>query len=145
MKTGTAGINLIKLFEGCKLTAYKCPAGIWTIGFGNTYYEDGSKVKEGDKITQERADALLANLLPKYEAIVKKKITIPLTQNQFDALVSYVWNTGGSDTLYKLINNKASDADIRTWFETKYITGGGNVLPGLVKRRKAEADLFFKK
>lgn len=145
MKTGTAGINLIKLFEGCKLTAYKCPAGIWTIGFGNTYYEDGSKIKEGDKITQERADALLANLLPKYEAIVKKKITIPLTQNQFDALVSYVWNTGGSDTLYKLINNKASDAEIRTWFETKYITGGGHVLPGLVKRRKAEADLFFKK
>jgi len=145
MKTGTTGINLIKLFEGCKLTAYKCPAGIWTIGFGNTYYEDGSKIKEGDKITQQRADALLANLLPKYEAIVKKKITIPLTQNQFDALVSYVWNTGGSDTLYKLINNKASDDEIRTWFETKYITGGGNVLPGLVKRRKAEADLFFKK
>ena len=145
MKTGTAGINLIKLFEGCKLTAYKCPAGIWTIGFGNTYYEDGSKIKEGDKITQERADALLANLLPKYEAIVKKKITIPLTQNQFDALVSYVWNTGGSDTLYKLINNKASDAEIRTWFETKYITGGGHILAGLVKRRKAEADLFFKK
>lgn len=145
MKTGTAGIKLIKLFEGCKLTAYKCPAGIWTIGYGNTYYEDGSKVKEGDKITQERADDLLENLLPKYEAIVKKKITIPLTQNQFDALVSYVWNTGGSDTLYKLINNKASDTEIRTWFETKYITGGGHTLPGLVKRRKAEADLFFKK
>lgn len=145
MKTGTQGLNLIKLYEGCKLTAYKCPAGIWTIGYGNTYYENKAKVKEGDKITQQRAEDLLLNLIPTYEAIVKKKVTTPLTQNQFDALVSYVWNTGGSDTLFKLINTKAADSNIRTWFETKYITGGGKVLAGLVKRRKSEADLFFKK
>lgn len=145
MKTGTQGLNLIKLYEGCKLTAYKCPAGIWTIGYGNTYYENKSKVKEGDKITQQRAEDLLLNLIPTYEAIVKKKVTVPLTQNQFDSLVSYVWNTGGSDTLFKLINNKASESDIRHWFETKYITGGGKILLGLLKRRKSESDLFFKK
>ena len=145
MKTGKEGIKLITHFEGCQLTAYQCPAGVWTIGFGNTYYEDSTKVKKGDKITQDRANKLFANLLPKYEDIVDTKIKIDLTQNQFDALVSYVWNTGGSDTLYKLINSKASEVSIRTWFTTKYITGDGKVLAGLVKRRQAEADLFFKK
>ena len=143
MKTSQKGIDLIKKFEGCQLKAYQCPAGIWTIGYGNTFYEDGSKVKQGDIITQEKANSLLLHLLPKFEAIVGKNIQVNLTQNQFDALVSYVWNTGGSNTLYGLINSKATPFSIRQWFETKYITGGGKVLPGLVARRKAEADLYF--
>lgn len=137
-------INLIKKWEGCKLESYKCSAGHWTIGFGNTFYEDNSKVKQGDKITQKRAEALLINLLPKFESIVNKKITISLNQNQFDSLVSYTWNTGGSDTLFSMINKKASDKDIRTWFETKYITANGKPLKGLVDRRKDEANLYFK-
>lgn len=144
MNTGGEGIKLIKQFEGCKLKAYKCPAGIWTIGFGNTYYENGTKVKEGDVITQARAETLLSNLLPKYEDIVDTKIKIDLTQNQFDALVSHTWNTGGSDTLFKLVNSKASPDAIKTWFTTKYTTGDGKVLPGLVRRRKTECDLYFK-
>ena len=143
MTTGKKGIELIKVFEGCKLTAYKCPANIWTIGFGNTFYEDKTKVKEGDKITQERADNLLLNLLKNYENIVNKNIKVSLTQNQFDALVSHTYNTGGSTTLFNLINKKAVATEIRKWFETKYITGNGKVLQGLIRRRKAEADLYF--
>ncbi len=143
MKTSQKGIDLIKKFEGCKLKAYQCPAGIWTIGYGNTFYEDNSKVKQGDVITQDRANSLLLHLLPKFEAIVNKNIQATINQNQFDALVSYVWNTGGSNTLYGLINSKAPVSSIRQWFETKYITGGGKVLAGLVTRRKSEADLYF--
>jgi len=136
-------INLIKKWEGCKLESYKCSAGHWTIGFGNTFYEDNTKVKQGDKITQKRAEALLINLLPKFESIVNKKITISLNQNQYDSLVSYTWNTGGSSTLFSMINKKASDKEIREWFETKYISANGKVLEGLVNRRKEEANLYF--
>jgi lysozyme len=145
MKTGKEGINLIKKWEGCILTAYKCSAGKWTIGYGNTFYENNAKVKEGDKITKERAESLLSNLLPKFEDVVNKKVSVPLHQNQFDALVSYTWNTGGSDTLFNMINSKANDKDIRKWFETKYITANGKRIEGLVNRRKDEANLYFSK
>lgn len=145
MNTSKNGIALIKKYEGCQLKAYQCPAGIWTIGYGNTFYEDKTKVKKGDVITQARAEALLLNLLPRFEDIVDTKIIIDINQNQFDALVSHTWNTGGSDTLFKLINSGAKPESIKTWFETKYTTGGGKVLPGLVKRRKEESDLYFKK
>lgn len=143
MTTGQKGIALIKKWESCRLTAYQCSAGKWTIGFGNTFYENGSKVKEGDKITQARAEELFKNLLPKFESIVNKKIKLSLNQNQFDALVSHTWNTGGSDTLFDLVNRKAKDSYIRDWFETKYITANGKVLKGLVSRRKEEANLYF--
>jgi lysozyme len=143
MKTGTKGIALIKKWEGCKLDAYVCEAGKNTIGYGNTFYENNKAVKLGDKITKERAEELLMNLLPKYEEVVNKKVSVPLTQNQYDALVSHTWNSGGSNTLFNLINTNAPKEDIRKWFETKYITGGGKVLQGLVNRRKDEADLFF--
>lgn len=147
MNTSKNGINLIKKYEGCQLKAYQCPAKIWTIGFGNTFYEDKTKVKKGDVITQLRADLLLSNLLPRFEDIVDSKIVVDLTQNQFDALVSHTWNTGGSETLFKLINSGAKEESIRSWFNTKYITGQGSKepLPGLVKRRKEECDLYFKK
>ena len=143
MTTGQKGISLIKKWESCKLTAYKCEAGKWTIGFGNTFYEDGSKVKEGDKITQVRAESLFNNLLPKFEAIVNKKIKIKLNQNQFDALVSHTWNTGGSETLFNLVNANPTSTAVRIWFETKYITAGGKELKGLINRRKEEANLYF--
>lgn len=143
MTTGSAGIKLIKKWESCKLESYKCPAGLWTIGFGNTFYEDGSKVKQGDKITQQRAEDLFKNLLPKFEDIVNKKIKVPITQNQFDALVSHTWNTGGSQTLFSLVNTNSTSSAIRMWFETKYITANGKELKGLVNRRKEEANLYF--
>ena len=140
MKIGLKGLGLIKKFEGCKLTAYLCPSGIPTIGMGNTFYKNGTKVKLGDKITQQQAEELLMDLLPQYEAIVNKNIKIDLTQYQFDALVSFVWNCGKSETLFRLVNSKSKD--LKQWWETHYTTGGGKVLQGLVNRRKAEAQLF---
>ena len=145
MKTSQVGIDLIKSFEGCKLTAYKCSAGVNTIGFGNTYYKNGNKVKIGDKITQDEANKLFLDLLPKYEKTVLDAIKVPLTQNQFDALVSFCWNCGSSKTLFKMVNEKFSEMNIVNWWVSHYIMGGGKVLPGLVRRRKAESVLFVKK
>jgi lysozyme len=145
MKTSEVGINLIKQFEGCSLIAYNDPGtgGVpITIGYGNTYYENGDLIKLGDVITSERANSLLLFLLPQYENIIKKNIIVGLNQNQFDSLVSFVWNTGGSNTLYDLINKNSSHSDIYTFWTTHYITAGGKVLAGLVKRRKKEAELF---
>jgi lysozyme len=146
MKTSQKGINLILSFEGFSSKPYLDSAGIPTIGYGNTYYPGGKKVTMKDPaITKEKGAELFATILPIYEKIVNNKIKVDLTQNQFDALVSHTYNTGGSDTLFALINKKASDADIKKWFTTKYITAGGKTLNGLIRRRKAEADLFFSK
>ena len=145
MKISQNGIELIKIFEGCKLKSYKCPAGVWTIGFGNTFYLDGSKVLMGQKISQAEADMLLLKLLPKYEATVDRNIKVTVTQNQYDALVSFCWNCGSSESLFRLVNIKATDDVIHKWLCSHYIMGGGKVLAGLVRRRKAEADLFVKK
>ena len=144
MKTSQVGINLIKHFEGFKAKPYLCPAKIPTIGYGATFYKDGKKVTLQDKpITEEGAEELLKLILKSFESIVMRKIKIPLKQCQFDALVSHTYNTGGSDTLFKLINQNAPDEQIRKWFTTKYITGGGKRLQGLVNRRNAEAKLYF--
>jgi lysozyme len=93
----------------------------------------------------QEADALLVKDLKAYELIVTRKVDVPLNQNQFDALVSHTYNTGGSDTLFKLINEKANDKVIYTWFTENYIRGGGKILKGLITRRKEEAELFFTK
>ena len=145
MKTSQKGIELIKQFEGCKLKSYKCPANVWTIGYGSTYYLDGSKVLMGQKISQVEADMLMLKLLPKYEATVIKNIKVTLNQNQFDALVSFCWNCGSSQSLFRLVNQRATDEVIYDWLINHYIMGGGKVLPGLVRRRRVEADLFIKK
>jgi len=163
MKTSINGIKLIQEFESLHdgdlkqigLQPKMCPAGIWTEGYGRAMRDhNGSFIKgaENKKLAYSRitihnvgeAAAALLKDLESREYIIAQKIKVPLNQNQFDALVSYIYNTGGSSTLYKLINEKASPEAIKTWFETKYITGGGKVLPGLVRRRKAESDLYFK-
>ena len=144
MKTSQIGINLIKHFEGFKAKPYLCPAKVPTIGYGATFYKDGKKVTLQDKpITEEGAEELLKLILKSFESIVMRKIKIPLKQCQFDALVSHTYNTGGSDTIFKLVNQNAPDEQIRKWFTTKYITGGGKRLQGLVNRRNAEAKLYF--
>ena len=166
MKTSINGINLIQHFESLHdgdlkiigLQPKMDPVGIWTEGWGHAIRDDKGNFIKGisnkqlaykfSKIkTKEEADKqLLIDLEPR-EHLVIQNIKVNLNQNQFDALISYVYNTGGSGTLYSLINKKASDLDIRKWIETHYITGQGSKtpLPGLVKRRKAEADLYFKK
>jgi len=146
MKTSQKGINLIVSFEGFSAKPYLDSARIPTIGYGNTYYPGGKKVTMKDpEITKEKGAELFVAVLPTYEKIVNSKVKVDLTQNQFDALVSHTYNTGGSDTLFSLINRKAADSEIKDWFIKRYITAGGKVLSGLIRRRKAEADLFFSK
>ena len=142
MKTSKNGINLIKTYEGCRLTAYKCPAGVWTIGYGHT-----TGVKQGDKITQLQADTLLIADLEKFEKAVTKLVKKPITQNEFDALVSFAFNVGignfEKSTLLRLINRGQFELASKQ-FE-RWIYAGGKPLTGLKKRRLAEKTLFFKK
>ena len=134
MKTSEKGIALIKSFEGCRLTAYLCPAGVWTIGYGHT-----AGVTQGQTITQAQADAFLKADLGKYENYVTST-KLKLNQNQFDALVSFTYNCGAGN-LKKLIANRTlpeiADAMLL------YNKGGGKVLAGLVRRREAERKLFL--
>lgn len=147
MKLNKAGADLIKSFEGCKLTAYKCSANKETIGYGNTFYEDGSPVKIGDTITQERAESLFVMISDSFAAKVKPLITSAVTENQFGALVSFAYNCGianlKSSTLLRKVNANPNDPTIRNEF-AKWNKAGGKVLAGLIRRRKAEADLYFK-
>lgn len=143
------GLALIMKFEGCKLTAYKCPAGKWTIGYGATHYLDGSKVKEGDKLkSKEEAIELLKNMVKSYEASVEKLVTAQINPNQKDALISFTYNVGalnlGRSTLLKKVNNNPNDKTIKDEF-AKWVNADGKVVDGLVRRRKAEADFYFKK
>ena len=144
MRISEEGKDLIKLFEGVRLKAYKCSAGVPTIGYGNTYYPNGDKVKMGDVITLEQARDLFDDLIVRYERIVESKLKVDVKQNEFDALVSHTYNTGGSSTLFKLVNMKADKEKIKNWFTTKYITANGKRLQGLVNRRLKEWELYNK-
>jgi lysozyme len=141
-------ISIIRKHEGLRLNAYLCPAGVWTIGWGNTFYENGSKVKQGDVITRERADALLLMIVNKFRNEMRPLITKPLTVNQESALVSFVYNVGVNalrrSTLLKKVNVNPNDPTIRDEF-MKWNKANGVVLHGLINRRKDEANLYFKK
>lgn len=146
MKINSKGIQLVKSFEGCLLNAYICPAGVPTIGFGATYYENGTKVKIGDKITLERANELLEFQLQEFSKQVAKLIKVELTDNQFSALVSFAFNLGAGalakSTLLKKVNANPADATIKEEF-LKWVNAGGKKLTGLVRRRNAEYLLYF--
>jgi lysozyme len=139
MKISQEGIALIKKFEGCELEAYKCPAGVWTIGYGHT-----KDVKEGDVINKDEANYLLEEEMIEYEGYINDMVDVPLEQNQFDALTSWVYNLGSSNlmssTMLTLLNESKYNEipqQIKRWNKA-----GGKVLDGLVKRREAEALLF---
>ena len=139
MQISKEGLALIKKFEGCELEAYKCAADVWTIGYGST-----KGVKEGDSITQKEADDLLLHEMKEYEGYIHDFVSVNLNQNQFDALVSWVFNLGPtnlkSSTLLKVLNAKDYEgvpAQIKRWNKA-----GGKVLQGLVRRREAESLLF---
>lgn len=144
MKTSQAGIDLIKQFEGVRLESYVCPAGVLTVGVGHTSAAGSPKVVPGMKITYQEANAILANDLVKYEDAVDRLVKVPLTQNQFDALVSFTFNVGegalAKSTLLKKLN--AGDYDAVPAELMKWTKGGGKELPGLVRRRRAEAALW---
>jgi lysozyme len=147
MNLNEAGKSLIKSFEGCKLTSYKCSANHDTIGYGNTFYEDGAKVKPGDKITQERANELFEIIAKDFADKVVPLIKSKVNENQFAALTSFAYNAGIGNlmksTLLKKVNANPSDETIRAEF-MKWDKAGGKQLAGLTRRRKAEADLYFK-
>lgn len=141
-------IDLIKKFEGCRLNAYLCPASVWTIGYGSTFYEDDEKVREGQIITQDKANELLLDTLGQYEQFVNANTRDDINQNQFDALVDFAYNCGNanlkSSTLLKKVNVNPQDKTIKDEF-MKWTHGGGVVLNGLVRRRSEESELYFKK
>ena len=134
----------MKHFEGLFLKAYLCPANVWTIGYGHTgiKHNDGT-VRAGRTITKRQAEQLLTDdLNAKYAPDVERFITVPLNQDQFDALVSFHFNTGalGRSTLRRKLNQgdfKGAAAEFARWTR-----GGGRVLSGLVRRRRAERRLF---
>jgi len=142
MRTSQEGIDLIKQFEGCRLVAYVCPAGRLTIGYGHT-----GGVTEHQEITMEQAEAYLKDDLRSFEKAVCA-LYPAASQREFDALVSLAYNAGigaVSGGLYALIKRAAGSTAIRRWWESHYITAKGKRLAGLVKRRKTEAALYFKK
>lgn len=143
------GIEMIAKFEGLKLKPYKCSAGVPTIGYGSTYYEDGTRVKLTDSpITKERALELFKNTLSTYEKGVDSYTRDDVNQYQFDALVSFAYNLGTQalkgSTLLKKVNKNPNDPTIAAEF-AKWVRAGGKVLKGLQLRRQAEAAHYFKK
>lgn len=136
MKINKEGLELIKSFEGCKLTAYKCPAGVWTIGYGHT-----AGVYQGQVITKEQAENMLKSDLKKYEKYVTDNVKILLNENQFSALVSFCYNCGVGN-LRTLVKGRTVDQIANSIL--LYNKAGGKVLNGLVRRRKAERELFLK-
>lgn len=143
--------NIIRKYEGCVLHAYPDPATggkPWTIGWGTTFYDGGRDVQPGDKITQAEADRLLEMHVNDFMGDVQDELKKPVTDNQLAALTSFAYNVGVGNyrksTLLKKVNVNPEDATIRDEFG-KWIKANGKVFPGLVKRRKAEADLYFTK
>lgn len=142
MRLNQAGRDLIKRFEGCKLKAYRCAAGVLTIGYGHT----GDDVYVGQQISQEEAVALLNADLDKFVTGVEKLVTVDLNDNQFSALVSLAFNIGlgnlKKSNLLKKVNAKDFIGALESWL--KWNKAGGKVLKGLTARREAEKELFLK-
>ena len=142
MTPSQKAIDIIKKWEGCKLTAYQCSAGRWTIGFGSTMYQDGTKVKQGDKISKEKAEKLLMWEVSRKSAIIKAN----MSQNQFDALCSFSYNVGiGAlldSILYKKVRLNPNDKTIKDEF-LRWNRVKGKVIDGLTNRRIDEAKLYF--
>jgi lysozyme len=143
MNISPQGIELVRHFEGLFLKAYLCPAGVWTIGSGHTglTHQDGT-VKKGRKITAAEADALLLHDMNAFAPSVEKLVKVPLRQHEFDALVSFHFNTGalGKSTLLKKLNQMDKGGASLEFL--KWTKGGGKTLAGLVRRRKSERYLF---
>ncbi len=135
-----AGLNLIKDFEGCVLTAYDDGVGVLTIGYGHT-----QRVTWGQTITQSQAEKLLAEDLNYFEQSVSNLVKVTLTNNQFAALVSFTFNVGvgafAESTLLRLLNQSQYQAAAAQFL--RWVNGGGKEMAGLVRRRKAEQDLFL--
>lgn len=149
MKLTDKGYDLIKEFEGFSAKPYNCSANVPTIGFGNTYYPNGTKVKLTDKpITKEYANEIFKVVADKFAANVLKLVKSNITTNQLNALTAFAYNVGlanlGKSTLLKLVNNNPNDPAIAKEF-IRWNKAGGKVLNGLTRRRIAESALYFTK
>ena len=147
MKISENGLKLIKKFEGLSLKPYLCSAGIPTIGFGNTFYENMKKVTLQDEtITEERADSLFNFLVTtNFVNVVNRLVIVDINQNQFDALVSFVYNLGSGNFEKSTLLKKVNQSDFigaSLEFE-KWNRSSGKVLNGLTKRRLSEKELFL--
>ena len=140
MTTSRKGLQLIKDFEGLRLGSYKCPAGVWTIGYGHT-----KGVKQGQVIDQMRADDMLIEDIAPIERLLNS-IGINFRQEQFDALVSWIFNLGvnnfSTSTMLRYIRENRSDEDITDQM-VKWFNANKKPLAGLKKRRVAEANMFI--
>ena len=152
MQLSDHGYAIIKNFEGLRLAAYRDVAGVWTIGYGSTRYHDGKPVKPGDLLAGPvQADALFRNTLGQYETAVNRSVKVPLTQNQFDALVSFTYNLGTgaleeSTLLVKLNEGNYTEAAAHflAWDKITDPSSGRKVIcDTLVQRRKEESQLFL--
>ncbi len=141
MVTSKNGINLIKQFEGLRLSAYRCSAGVWTIGYGST-----SGVRPGMKITQAEAEQRLRADLSRFEQKLNKLVKVRLNQNEFDALVSFVFNIGitafSNSTLLRLLNQGQARVDVADQL-LRWDKVNGQPVVGLTRRRAAERRLFL--
>lgn len=139
-------MQMIKEFEACRLEAYADVAGIPTIGWGTTHYENGEPVRLGEHITQERADALLAHDMVKFEKAIQNHVVPQLSPHQTAALISFVYNVGVGaffhSTLLRYLNE--NDITAATGEFMKWVHAGGRVIGGLKDRRMAEAQMFEK-
>lgn len=147
MKPSKEIIEHIKEFEQLRLEAYlPTPNDRWTIGYGNTFYEDGRPVKKCDKITKERAEELFANIVAKFSENTELYLEKEVKQHQFDALVSFSYNVGiGSfktSTLLKEVNKSPNDYNTITIQFMRWNKQSGKVLQGLVRRRISEANIY---
>lgn len=135
-------IDLIKKYEGLSLKAYKCPAGVWTVGYGTTIYPDGTSVKSGDTVTKTKAEALLLDYV--INKIMPNIRDLGLTSNQESAVCSLVYNIGwpafSKSKCYKAIKNKDWESVYKNW---DWCKANGKFLKGLAKRRAEELYLFF--
>jgi len=147
MKVSETGIRVIAKYEGFRSSPYLDAVGVPTIGFGNTFYRDNTRVKMTDKpISEEKARELLKNIVQGFEMEVSKLMR-EVNQNQFDAVLSLVYNIGvtafSRSTLLKRINENPIEQDIAYQF-SRWNKAGGKVLLGLTRRRKEESELYFK-
>lgn len=144
MRMSAAGLATVKEFEGLRLKAYKCPADVWTIGYGHTSAAGNPIVTPELVITKDEAEEVLARDMEQYEEGVRKYVKVDLTQGQFDALVDFAYNAGvgalQKSTLLKKVNAEKFD-EVPAEF-MKWTRGGGKELPGLVRRRRAEVKLW---
>ena len=145
MRTNEAGIDLIKHYESLRRQSYLCPANVWTIGYGATRLWDNEPVPPYTTITEQQADDLLRRDLIDTEDFVSRLVRVPLTENQFSATVSLVFNIGAGNfqrsQIRQRINRKDYDGAASIWWQWR--RGGGRILPGLVKRRESERQLWM--